>query len=207
MCCGKVICSGCIYAVARIDKEKKCPFCRTPPPSSDEERIKRIMKRVEVGDAQAIYNLGCLYSYGRHGLSHDYIKALELYLRAGELGSAAAYNNIGVAYDSGEGVEKDEKKALHYCELAAMLGNVYAGHNLGLYEKKAGNTDRALKHFMSAVEYGCDKSLVYIKQFFMAGNATKDDYANALRSYQAYLDEVRSDQRDAAAAFYRNDYY
>ena len=32
------------------------------------------------------------------------------------------------------------------------------------------------------------------------GHATKDDYAEALQSYQAYLDEVKSDQRDQAAA-------
>jgi len=29
---------------------------------------------------------------------------------------------------------------------------------------------------------------------------TKDDYAKALRAHQSYLDEVRSDQRDEAAA-------
>ena len=32
------------------------------------------------------------------------------------------------------------------------------------------------------------------------GHATKDDYAKALRAHQAYLDEIRSDQRDEAAA-------
>ena len=30
--------------------------------------------------------------------------------------------------------------------------------------------------------------------------ATKDDYAKALRSYQSYLDEIKSGQRDEAAA-------
>ena len=39
-----------------------------------------------------------------------------------------------------------------------------------------------------------------IKDMYMDGDATKDDYANALRSYQAYLDEIKSDQRDKAAA-------
>ena len=36
--------------------------------------------------------------------------------------------------------------------------------------------------------------------FFSKGHARKDDYAKALRSYQAYLDEINSDQRDKAAA-------
>ena len=35
----------------------------------------------------------------------------------------------------------------------------------------------------------------------MHGHATKDDYAEAIRARQAYLDDIRSDQRDKAAAF------
>ena len=33
-CCGKIICGGCVLAVALRDKdEKKCQFCRTPAPN------------------------------------------------------------------------------------------------------------------------------------------------------------------------------
>ena len=200
-CCGKMICGGCINAVARMDKEEKCPFCRTPAPTSDEEIIKRVMKRVEVGDADAIHNLAYYYNKGNFGFSQDYAKALELYLRSGELGCAAAYNKVGYAYDYGKGVERDEKKASQYYELAAMRGDVCARHNLGIIEENKGDIDRALKHFMTAVEFGYSKSLVHIKGFFVTGLATKDDYAKALRAYQAYLDEIKSDQRDKAAAF------
>ena len=35
----------------------------------------------------------------------------------------------------------------------------------------------------------------------MHGYATKDDYAKALRAYQAYLDGIKSVGRDEAAAF------
>ena len=61
--------------------------------------------------------------------------------------------------------------------------------------------DRALKHFMISARSGDDDSLKQIKQLFTAGHATKEDYTNALQVYQAYLDEIRSDQRDKAAAF------
>ena len=74
-----------------------------------------------------------------------------------------------------------------------------ARNNLGILEKRSGNIDRALKHFMIAVEFGNSKSLVHIKQLYMAGNATKDDYEKALRSYQACLDEIKSAGRDEAA--------
>jgi len=36
---------------------------------------------------------------------------------------------------------------------------------------------------------------------------TKDDYAKALQTYQAYLDEIKSDQRDKAAAANGSPYY
>ena len=35
----------------------------------------------------------------------------------------------------------------------------------------------------------------------MKGDATKDDYGKALRAYQACLNEIKSPQRDEAAAF------
>ena len=44
------------------------------------------------------------------------------------------------------------------------------------------------------------RSLQNIKSHYLDGHATKDDYAKALRSYQAYIDEIKSEQRGEAAA-------
>jgi len=204
-CCGKVICCGCIFA-PRYDHEgnvvdnQKCPFCRTPVPETYEEVIERLNKRVEAGDAAAISNLGGYYFDGKYGLPQDYDKALELFHQAGELGHALAYNNIGYSYINGWGVESDKKKARYYYELAAMSGCVEARHNLGATEGQAFNNDRAIRHFMIAVKDGSNDSLLTIKKMVMFGYATKDDYTKALESYQAYLDEIKSDQRDKAAA-------
>ena len=54
---------------------------------------------------------------------------------------------------------------------------------------------------MIATEGGSKACLEGIKQLYAVGHATKDDYAKALRLYQAYLDEIKSVQRDEAAAF------
>ena len=51
------------------------------------------------------------------------------------------------------------------------------------------------------VASGCDQSLRIIQGTFTNGDVSREDYAIALRSRQAYLDEIRSDQRDDAAAF------
>jgi len=204
-CCGKLICCGCFYAPVydnqgnEVDNQK-CPFCRTPHPETNEEMIKRYKTRLKLDDPIAIYNTGNYYRDGRNGFTKDYTKALELWHRAAELGSAEAYCNIGVAYEHGIGVEVDMKKAEHYFELAAMGGDLCARHNLGIYEENAGNIIRSIKHHMIAVRGGCPDSLNKIKQLYTIGQASKDDYTKALQSYQVYLAEIKSDQRDEAAA-------
>jgi len=94
----------------------------------------------------------------------------------------------------------DEEKAEHYYEIAAIRGDSQARHNVGCMERDEGNVDRALKHWMIAVSSGHSNSLTRIKELYTNGDATKDDYAKALRAYQSYLSEVKSSQRDKAAA-------
>ena len=210
-CCGKIICSGCRRAPVYDNLgneiiEKKCPFCRTPAPTSI-ERIERYKKRAELGDAEAIFHLGYNYRDGDDGFPQDDDKAFELFVRAGDLGSAEAYNNVGYAYSNGRGVQIDKKKAKYYYELAAIGGNEVARYNLGVVEEKAGNMNRALKHYMITARDGDSDALKKIQELYTNGHATKEDYATALRAYQAYLVEIKSTQRDAAAAAHANRYY
>jgi len=207
------VCSGCCYAPVydnqgnEVDNQK-CPFCRAPHVIGD-EFLERLMKRVELDDANAIYTLGYYYREGMYGLPQDYAKALELYHRTGELGCSEAYSNIGYAYQNGEGVDVDKKKAVHNFELAAMAGDVEARHNLGIKEARhAGNFDRAVRHFMISARDGKSDSVKCIQDMYSDGQATKDDYTKALKLYQSYLGEIKSDQRDkAATADEENRYY
>ena len=155
---------------------------------------------MEVGDAQAIQNLGCDYREGKSGFTQDYEKALELFHRAAELGCVKAYTNISNAYNHGEGVEVDIKKTEYYYKLAATGGDVMARCNLGLLEEQKGNVDKALKHYLIAARGGFSKSLKRIQVLYSEGYVTKKDYTTALRSYQTFLGEIKSDQRDKAAA-------
>jgi len=204
-CCGKMICSGCVHAPVYDNQgnkvnNKKCPFCRTPHPTS-EEVLERYKKRVDLDDDKAIYTLGSFYRDGVNGYPQDHTKALELYHRAAELGCTDAYCNVGLAYEYSVGVEHDFTKATHYYGLAAMKGCVIARGFLGDMEGKAGNMNRALKHYMIAVRSGDSDSLNKIRDFYSKGHATKDEYTTALRLYQSYLGEIKSRQRDEAAAF------
>ena len=78
---------------------------------------------------------------------------------------------------------------------------IYARHNLGSAEARAGNWERALKHYMITTGGGYNDSVKMIQQLYKLGHATKEDYTITLRAYQACLDEIRSEQRDKAAAF------
>ena len=203
-CCGKDICDGCTYAMRETgDKNMMlCPFCKTTPPSSDVEEVSRLKKLTEKGNGDALFQLGGYYAQGIYGLPQDRAKANELYLKAGQLGCALAYFNLGNSYYQGNGVEIDKKKANHYWELAAINGSVRARHNLGVCEYNAGNPQRAYKHFIIAARAGNKLSLDKVKDGYMRGHMhiTKDQYANTLREYQKSQDEMKSDARDKALA-------
>ena len=206
-CCGKFVCSGCAFAVKLTLGIDSCPLCRTLTATIQEDANKQMKSRVDVNDAQAIYNLACDTFNGDYGVPQDRDNALTLWRRAAELGCSAAHYNIGNAYRNGEIIEKDMKKAKQHYELGAMGGDVNARYNLAILENDSGNVDRAIKHLMIAVGFGSNDSLKVIKHMYAHGYATKDEYTKALQSYQSYLDEIKSDDRDMAAAFSTDNRY
>ena len=171
---------------------------------SEKVRVEACMKRMEAGDANAFHTMGILHLFGELGMQKDTDKALEMFLRAAELGAADSHSNIANMYHPGTEGVVDHAKYLYHCQQAAMKGCPVSRSNLGCYEANAGNTDRAMKHWMISAGMGHGKSLENIKRIFISGNATKAQYEKALRDYQAYMDEVKSDQRDEAAAKRRN---
>ena len=177
-CCGKNICGGCVLAMM-ISKRKSgdslCPYCRVSTLISDEEQIKGLERLTNANNSFAFFQLGGYYDQGVFGLTQDYQKAHELNLRAGELGCANGYFNLGTAYDEGRGVAIDKKKSKHYYGLAAMGGHAVARHILGCMEGEAGNEHRAIKHCILAARAGYKDSLDTVKRLFMRGAVTKDE--------------------------------
>ena len=176
-----------------------CAFCREPNPRSDAEAAERMKKLMDANNARAFYNLAGYYARGDGGMPQDWAKAIELWIKAGELGCADAYTNLGFSYYNGDGVEVDKKKAKYYWELAAMNGNVDARYNLGRMEIKAGNIERAYKHFILAARAGGKDSLDIVKKGYMIDIVTKDEYENTLRAYQERYNEMKSEDRNKFA--------
>ena len=150
-------------------------------------------------DPKAMVILGKSYYEGLLGLPVDQSKAFELVERACELGCSEAHYSLGITYKMGEGVEINRKKAIHHYQIAAIMGNERARHNLACIEFENRNYQRAMKHFMIAAKCGYTDSLDNVKEGFKNGYVTKEDFEKTLRGYQAAREETKSEQRDRAA--------
>ena len=199
MCCGKMVCDGCVTAAGEEMKKGNmkwsCPFCRVALPHSDKEQLKRCKKRIKLNCPEAFFKLGCAYSVGGWGLAKDIDKTFDLWERAAELGSLNAYSQLGNSISKAGNSEK----AISLLQLAAIGGHEEARHNLGDAESCNGNIDRAMKHYIIAAKSGWDESLKKVGKGYKAGNVTKDEYTGALRAYQETKDDMKSDQRSKAA--------
>ena len=162
---------------------------------TDEEANVQWMKRVEANDPFAICYMGSVqYNEG------DYTAAFEYWTRAVALGEVHAHYQLSCLYRKGEGVDKDEEKELHHLEKAAIAGHPKARHNLGCFEGRNGQYNRAVKHYIIAAKLGENDSLKCAKDMYKAGHVKKEDFAAALRGHHAAVVAMKSPQREKATA-------
>ena len=88
-----------MHSFRESGNDERCPFCNSDQGNKTaEENIENITKRVEAQDASAIYALASSYYQGLNGIQQDHMKAIELWSRAGELGSSKARSDLGGMY-------------------------------------------------------------------------------------------------------------
>jgi TPR repeat protein len=167
-------------------------------PNSDEERDKHIMKRMKKNCPVAIAEMG-----KRRYHEGDYETAFKYWSKAAALGDADAHYNLSVLYRKWQFVEKDEKKRIYHLEEAAIGGHVDARYNLANAEWRNGRFERARKHYIIAASLGFHESLNALQDLYAMGHARKEDYADALRAYQAAVDAAKSAEREQAEAYYK----
>ena len=218
LCCGKRVCDGCnlkndatrfwsnckraMKDPPEPEIKKTCAFCREPAKVfSGEEHLQCYQKRMDMNDARAFHSIASDYARGDFGLPKDMDKAVELYLRAVELGLANACYNISRKYRAGGFLGFDKAKEKHFLKLAAKRGHVDARCNLGLYEYKQGNVDLGVKHLMISAAAGCDVSLKMIGTSYRSKSATKDQFEEALRAHEKAKKDMSSKERDMAKKY------
>jgi TPR repeat protein len=192
-CCGKAICGGCVDSFYKSGNEETCPFCNSERiGKTDEERVKELMKRVDINDASAMYALGSYYHHGEHGLQQDQERAKEVWTQAAKLGFSKAHYSLGNFYGEGG----NSKKAKVHYEAAAMAGHEVARYNLGCMEYKLGNKERAVKHWTIAASAGHHTAMNNLLVALKRGLVSRESIDSTLAAYNNSCAEMRSEARD-----------
>ena len=198
-CCGKVICSGCVYAHHKVDADGACPFCRHLAPDSDEKIFESIVARVDSCDACAMFHLAKHYDEGDFGLQVDIAKALGLLQRAADLGSIEANLNLGTRYFGGGygGLPKSNLKARLHWQFAAKNGDPDAHLRLGLFECHVnGNRDLGTRHVRISAQLGDKKAMTFLKEMVILGDINKEELEESEKACDAALEAMRTEERD-----------
>ena len=130
--------------------------------------------------------------------SGDYATALREWTPLAEQGNAAAQGNLGVMYEKGQGVPRDDKTAVKWSRLAAKQGNAAAQGNLGvMYEKGQGvpqDDKTAVKWYRLAAEQGLSSAQYKLFVMLANGRGIPKDY---IRAYMWASIAASSGHKDA----------
>ena len=124
-------------------------YAHGPVSHNYKEAAQRYRLAAERGDAEAQYNLGSMYYWGR-GVLQDDKKAAQWYRAAADQGHVLAQYNLGTMHAEKRGVEKtlqwyysallwlgliwdeNDKEAVRWYQIAADQGYAPAQHSLGI---------------------------------------------------------------------------
>lgn len=117
--------------------------------------------------------------YLGNGCDQDYVRAVECYQKASDMGNEEATNSLGVCYLKGLGVAMDYKRAVELFHQAAQAEDAHAQFNLGLcYQNGLGlkkNMDNSFVWYMQAAENGFPKAQRKVgDHYYTLGYQNKD---------------------------------
>lgn len=112
--------------------------------------------------------------------------------KAIELGSAAAYNTLGLCYLRGINKENEIniEKAKYYFNLATDQGYVFAFNNLGKICENEGNEEEALKYYKISADMNESWALNKVGEYYRK----KGDYKKALIYYTKSIETPISER-------------
>jgi len=138
------------------------------------QMLDNVTARAEAGDAEAQYLNGTLY--GADGAK----QAAQWFLRAAQQGHAKAQARIGVAYDVGDGVARDQAEALIWLTRAANKGQKFAQYYLGRKYARGDGVTRSLQEAKRWFQASAEQNHA-IAQFELARLLEREDRDQALR--------------------------
>jgi hypothetical protein len=121
---------------------------------------------------------------------NDYRDAIPLLLQAGRLGHAKAQSTLGIAYQDGNGVRRDDVAAAHWFGLAASQGHRAAQYALaGMYEEGEGGLPkdraRARQLYLLSANQGFDKAQMEVGIAYEIGDGVPRSRVRAIQMLRA----------------------
>ena len=102
--------------------------------------------------------------------------------------------SLGVMYDKGKGVERDQAEALHWMQKAADQRNVAGQYNLGMMYLKGEGTSqdysRAMLWLGTAAQQGDADAQDALGDMFLFGEGVAEDDAEAIKWYRKAADKA-----------------
>jgi TPR repeat protein len=154
-----------------------------------------------------VFCLGGLTAHGEGKPSADKIAE---YRKAAEQGNAAAQFNLGLCYDNGEGVVKDEVEAVKWYRKAAEQGLAQAQSNLGLRyasgEGVAKDEVEAAKWYRKAAEQGHTQAQSNLGVCYAYGQGVLKNKAEAVKWYRKAAEKgLDSAQLNLGGCYFRGE--
>ena len=115
-------------------------------------------------------------------------KAFELYLTSLNLGNKLSALNLGICYETAEGVDKDLKEVEKFYLIAADYYNETALINLGnMYENKngvGGDYSKAIEFYRKAASVGSIEGMCRLGKCYRHGHGVEEDPYEAFKLYR-----------------------
>lgn len=128
--------------------------------ANDEKAIEYYSRANEADLVEGTYGLAFCYLHGK-GVKLDFDKALELYLRAEQLGSYEAKVDIGIMYENGgEFFEVNYVRAFDYMLQAAEYGISFAQYKVGIYYLEGIGIEQDFKQALLWLERALENDLI-----------------------------------------------
>ncbi|KAH3744863.1 calmodulin-dependent protein kinase [Pelomyxa schiedti] len=188
--------SSAAHIFSEMSGATKMPAASTATSRGDEHSTSPLMINCSVGQilwsASSVTSLGLCYDHGVGGVGKDIHKAVALYQKAADAGSAQAMCNLGLCYFNGDGVDKDFHKAVALWQNAADTGNSATMCILGMcYEHGQGvdsDIHKAVALWQKAADAGDAQATSNLGSFYYDGKGVDKDMRKAVTLFQRAAD-------------------
>lgn len=141
--------------------------------------INWLYKSAELGNSDAMVDIGNFYTYGTPPVTQDYQQAIHWFTKASDLNNDQAMNLLGLIYLEGRGATINKQIAIDWFTKSVALGNDKAMVNMANIYLENTPTDinyqQAYQWLLPAAEKGNRQAIQLIISFYKVGlGITKD---------------------------------